>query len=365
MIKYRKILFTAILVLMVSPLLLAQHVEKKKKLTKQFAVSNNTTVYISNKYGKVEVNPWDKDSVSIVIRVSARAKNNEKLEKMMGLIKFRFATANGYLKISTQIGSSKNDIISEINDLTNAVFTIGSEATIDYTVRVPIEAKLNITNSFGDILLNGDYKNPTINLSHGDLHAGFMMGNTYVRERFGKAYISRLNNATLSFEYADLVLETADEIKLNSKSSDIEINHAQTVFLNSSRDKIRIDKATSVSGKATMTKFNLSELVKSMDIQTRLGSVSLDKISTGFSKIFIVSSYTDITLFFPSANSFSFFSRQADTDFSFPAGSELKKVLIDKDKKVMEYSGSFGSKPSPASEVRVDCTKGELKLFFR
>ena len=43
--------------------------EYNKTVKKEFAISSNGTVYLANKYGKVDVKTWDRNRVKLDIRI--------------------------------------------------------------------------------------------------------------------------------------------------------------------------------------------------------------------------------------------------------------------------------------------------------
>ena len=64
------------------PLLIqAQTYSEKREQGKSFKLKSGTVIQITNKYGNVNVIPWEKDSVRIEVSMSAQSKQAAKVVK--------------------------------------------------------------------------------------------------------------------------------------------------------------------------------------------------------------------------------------------------------------------------------------------
>ena len=77
-----KIIITINLILLIFNSLSAQNDSETRSFIKTFPVSNETTLEVSNKYGTIQITPWNKDSVYIRAEVKAFAKDRSRLSKM-------------------------------------------------------------------------------------------------------------------------------------------------------------------------------------------------------------------------------------------------------------------------------------------
>ena len=60
--------------------------EEKKTLLYSYPLNAETYVEIQNKYGNVEVDLWDKDSIEVRIEITVQSDKDEDLDEMMGLL---------------------------------------------------------------------------------------------------------------------------------------------------------------------------------------------------------------------------------------------------------------------------------------
>ncbi|HBH47389.1 MAG TPA: hypothetical protein DDX98_02035, partial [Bacteroidales bacterium] len=68
-----------------------------EQLIKEYHINQKSTVEVHNKYGKVHVVSWDKDSVKFEIDLRISASDNKKLNKLKNNITFDFTSTNYYI----------------------------------------------------------------------------------------------------------------------------------------------------------------------------------------------------------------------------------------------------------------------------
>ena len=84
--KIIRILSILLLATGIPVLLSAQVYSEKREQGKSFKLKSGTTVQISNKYGNVNIMPWEKDSVRIEVSMSAQSKQAAKVLKILSTI---------------------------------------------------------------------------------------------------------------------------------------------------------------------------------------------------------------------------------------------------------------------------------------
>lgn len=343
--------------------LASQQIKQNKRIVRTYKVNPEIQVEVINKYGKVEIIQWEKDSVKFVINLETKAKTKEKIDKLEALLNFSFQGGENYIRAKTLVGNESNDLMSEITNLTNAIYTIGAEVNIDYTVYMPATNKLKIINSFGDVFMGNFNPNLQIELSHGDLRTGKLNSFSIIDLKFSKAFIEYLKEGKIKISYGDLTLTSCKMLDIESKVSNIDINEVEVLSINSRKDDFRIGTLNYLKGSSNFSKINVKKFNKEMKLTLKYGSVNLDKISKLFSSMDINSNYTDITLIFEEGAGYDFTLTETDLSFSYPKEkSNLNKVVVDKDKSTFKYSGTIG-KANTKSKVLIRAEKGSVKIF--
>ncbi|NJK96569.1 MAG: hypothetical protein HC905_18090, partial [Bacteroidales bacterium] len=200
-----------------------QNFSESKKYIHQFPLSAKTSVEINNKYGKIQLLTWNKDSVKVDIDFYISSSSLSRLNKLRQNINFDFSNSNTFVVVKTMFGKTQSNVIDEIKDFAEAIVSGSNEVRIDYTVYIPQSQTLKVTNKYGDIYaddLTGDVQ---LILSNGDLKANDLKGNTQIFLSFGNAFINQISKGRISAEYADMDIRTAGNITLESKSSKVHL----------------------------------------------------------------------------------------------------------------------------------------------
>lgn len=338
-------------------------VSKNKELHKAYKVGQGVNVEIENKYGKVQVNTWDKDSVKIDIKILLRSKTQEKLDKIENNIRFDLVNSGNYVTAKTVFISEKSVFLTEIMNIREYSFGPDDETRIDYVVHMPKNSNLTLTNKFGDIYADNIDGIATINLSHGDLKASDFKGrHTKIDMRYGKANINNITEGDIVAFYATFDIQKAGDINVESKSSEINIYDVNKIKAEAKRDKYYVKKVNSFSATGSFTDFNIDLLREEMIFDTRYGTIIISEVAAGFDYLKLTSKYSDADITFsPNAN-FTFDMNAEDVNFTYPTSKgKLVNKLDVGDQHVHWYTGKFGT-GTASSKVRFNMEDGNLNI---
>ena len=113
--------------------------QKKKFVEKNYQVTTNTKLRIDNKFGKVEVNSWEKNEFDIKVEIIGKGRNEERAQRILNAIDIDITESSTEIEFETEIESTKNK-----NEE-------GFE--INYRIYMPEGNPLEIKNSFGDVTM--------------------------------------------------------------------------------------------------------------------------------------------------------------------------------------------------------------------
>jgi hypothetical protein len=218
----------------------AQNYSENKNVVKRYKLYPNSTLDVNNKYGKIEIVNWDKDSAMIEAFLMIQTSNPTRMAKLRNSIDFDFSVNNHYIIAKTIFISNGNAIISGIRNLAESIVYSGDEVKIDYVVTIPKNINLRITNKYGDVYaddIEGDIK---ITVANGGLKANTLTGNVSVDLSFGDGTINRMSKGRVTLAYADFTLKESNQLTLDSKSSKISIENCESLKLQSRHDKLPI-----------------------------------------------------------------------------------------------------------------------------
>jgi len=334
-----------------------------REFVRRFKIQPETRIDITNKYGRIELNTWKKDSVVIQFRMEINEKKPDKLKKTLDNLDFDISNSQHYLIVKTQVDKYRSQVESELLKFKETILQTNGSIRIDLVVWLPDNRELRLENKFGDIIM-GDYLGETqINLSNGKLKAGDLPKRASLNLSFADANINNLPNASITSNYSDINLKNAGAIRLESKSSTIEILNSENLIIDSRRDKYRIRLADKIEAAGNFSNFMVNELKEKANFRMSFGNLNLEKILSSFSNIYIESRSTDVNLYFSTEAKFNFEITETKTDLNL--GRELKveeKEVLDSKAGKIKHTGFFGKKMKD-DQLIINAVGGETNVL--
>lgn len=334
-----------------------------REFVRRFKIQPETRIDITNKYGKVELNTWKKDSVVINFRMEINEKKPIKLEKTLDNLDFDISNSQHYLIVKTMVDKNRSQIESEFLKFKETILQTNGSIRIDLVVWLPEDHELRLENKFGDIIM-GDFQGETqIILSNGKLKCGDLLKKASLNLSFADATINNLMNARIVSNYSDIQLRNSGTLRLETKSSTLEILNSSDLSIDSRRDKYRIRIADKLDAYGNFSHFIVSDLKDKASMRLSYGSLDMEKIQTDFSSIYIDSRSTDLNLYFNPEAKFNFQITETKTDLKL--GHELKvedKEVLDSKENKVRHTGYFGKKMKE-DQLIINAVGGETNVL--
>jgi len=292
--------------LMLGTLASAQDQTERRSVSRSFPASPETTLEIRNKYGKIQLVTWEKDSVVIEVEIFMTESSSKKLRKLKDDIHINFTGTNSYIIASTVIESESGRIASELRTITNTITGTNKRIEINYMVYLPPHLDVVLNNKFGDIYMDDLDGQVDIELSNGVLKANRLRGNAVVSLSFANGMIRSLGSANLDLSYSDLVLNEVSQLDLVSKSSELNVDSVNVLKIDSRRDRLYFKYVEFFYGKSNFTQVWIDDFLRESDVYMKYGELTIEHVIPGFSKLNVESEYTDLTLDFDRATSMEF-----------------------------------------------------------
>ena len=192
-------------------------VEKKKNISKTYAVSPNDKLSITNSFGEVNVNLWDKQEVKVEVEITVSASTDQKAQALLNNIEIKEQQYSGNISFHTNVkGSNNGSNWSKSKKEGNT-----RKLEINYSIYMPASNPLDIENSFGKTNIP-DFKGPiSLTSKFGSLTAGHLANVTLVDVEFGTADIGSIHNGEVTFKFNNrsTVNQVSGNIKLKTEFS--------------------------------------------------------------------------------------------------------------------------------------------------
>jgi hypothetical protein len=359
-----RILFILAVAFSIPVLLSAQTYSEKREEGKSFKLKSGTVVQITNKYGNINVMPWEKDSVRIEVSMSAQSKQAAKVVKILSSIDCEMiSTANG-ISARTVFYDNSTTFWKDVVSYAGQVINTSNNLQINYTVFMPVNNDIKIDNKFGNIYMDSHKGNADITLSNGDLQARNFAGSLKLKLEFGSASMQDVNDAELNINYSDLTLRKVNALVLNSRSSTLEIEEAATIEIASTRDKLVVKRCNSVNGDASFARIRINELALTCNMNTKYGELRLNNVERNFRTIQVKSEYTDVFMGFSTLDSYAMdlvYDAKTNLNISSAINTQLKKETLNAKAGTIQATGNIGK--SGSSHVSVTAKAGSMSLL--
>jgi hypothetical protein len=333
--------------------------EVKKEFHKEFTAGANTTLEISNRYGDVVIQSWDKDQVVIDVLVTVELPNKEKAEKLLSYIDVQFSDNGNNISAKTVIDDKFN------------FSGWGGESkrfSIDYTIKMPAVTALTLSNKYGNTDLDELNGLVSLDIKYGNLTAGKLTrGNGKPLNRlnlsYGKASITDAGWLDLYARYAgNINIERCQALLLDSKYSKLNMGDISSIVGESKYDNLKIDNINNLVLDNGYTETNIGILTKKLNYSGSYGSFSIDEVKEGFEEIDIETHYMGVRLGINESASYNLEARVSYGGLKFNEDNFRNQKRIIQNNST-ELSGIVGKEESPSAKVNIQASYGSVKLY--
>lgn len=352
------------LAIFIPALSVAQTYSEKREQGKSFKLKSGTVIQITNKYGNVNIMPWEKDSVRIEVSMSAQSKQAAKVVKILTSIDCEMMSTANLISARTVFYDNSATFWKDVVSYAGQVINTSNNLQINYTVYMPVTNDIKIDNKFGNVYMDSHSGNADITVSNGDVQARNFSGSLKLKLEFGSANFQDAGDAQLNINYSDLTARKINKLNLNSRSSTIDIEETGAIELVSSRDKLTVKSGNSLSGEASFSRIRINELEAMCTMNTKYGELRLNSIARDFRTIHVKSDYTDVFLGFNPSDSYSvdlIYDAKTSLNISAPINNQLKKETLNAKLGTVQASGNIGK--SGTSHVSVTAKAGSLSVL--
>jgi len=321
----------------------AQTYTESRRIVRSFPATAETRLDVTNKYGKIHVIPWKKDSVRIEVDLLVQSNSTNKLEKLQDNIDFEFSGTKYYVIARTNFGSKYPSFYTDLKELSESFIPSKNKVEIDYTIRMPSNMAVNISNKFGDLYIDDLTGTVNINMSNGDIKVNRLEGEANINLNFGKGIINYYQGGRLTLSYADIEIKEAITLDIDTRSSELSIDKASILNITTRRDRITVSELDKKFGDSYFSDIRIKNLNQEVNFVSKYGDFRADNISREFTYINLNSEYTDINLVFSEmAEYFMDITHHQECIVRLPDENGNYEIIEESDE-IVRMNGTIGS----------------------
>jgi len=352
-----KTMYKILLILFLIPLTITA-TEKKGKYTKsktinkEFKVTNDATLNVTNKYGNITVVTWNDNNIVIDVTITTNGDNEEKVEKRLEQIDVDFNSSTNYVSAKTIIEktSSSWNLWGKKNNV---------NMQIDYLIKMPVTNNVELNNDYGAISLDKLEGTSKINCDYGKINIGELLNtsNHINIDYTNKSTIDFMEDGEINADYSTLHIEKAGRIKLNADYSHISFGILEDLDFNCDYGDLKIEDCKNLTGNSDYMNTSVGKLRGSGDFDTDYGSIKINELSENFKNLKVESSYTSLKFGLNPNTSFDISASLNYGGLKYGSGFTFTKEIKKSSSK--QYEGYYNSSNS-GSNITIKSRYGSI-----
>ncbi len=323
--------------------------ENSKVISKNYKVDKSTRLQVTNSFGKVHVNNWEKSEFDIKVEVIAEASSDQKIQEILDRIDIEIEETSGNISFKTELNKLKtrNNERFEVN----------------YTIYMPKENPVFLKNSFGDLYTDSRFGKAEIEVAYGALKArDFNNTDTYIKVSFGSVDAGNVKGGEVEIKYSNGEFGEMGIVELNSGFSDIEIETVNKIEVESKYGSLELGKVNEIDIDIEFSKFEIGELNGYLDMDASyVSGFEIDRVTKDFQFIYIESKFGSSEIKFDSDASADF-----EGEFEFcdlrVSGIEIDYSVKIREDNESEYKAKIGTGNTDNKRVRIFSSYGDVRL---
>lgn len=321
--------------------------EMERKVKRVFQVTPDTELSVSNKFGRVHINTWEENQISVEVVITAEMRNENKTREFLDDVQIKMWEGSSRVSLETVYKDNQNNNKEE-------------SFSVNYTISMPSANALTVENKFGDIYIADLTGKLDIDLKYGNLKGAKLTGSSEIEMGFGGGNIEELGNSDLDIKYSNLTIYKILNTNLEQGFSDIEIEDAGNIDLHSKYGSLALGTIKSVEGSAGFTDFRIDEVSGSVDLDLEyVGGFRISKVKKEIQGMKIAAKFTSMDIKIEEGVSADF-----EAQFKF-SDLHARDDVVDlnyvvKDNNTNEYRGQIGT--GGRGLIKIDSSYGDLRL---
>ncbi|HYK75890.1 MAG TPA: hypothetical protein VEV16_02865 [Daejeonella sp.] len=185
---------------------------KSQTINKTYSVSDKDKLAIDNQYGNVKINVWAKKEIKVDVEIKAFEATDSKAQDLLESVSIAESRQSNLISFKTNFQKGSMSFWTRVRG--------GKEERrgiqVNYTIYMPANNPLDITNRYGSINLP-DFSGPVnINNTYGSLTAQKLDNPANrVKASYGSVKIDDFSSGNLDVAYGNLNLGRGDKINAN------------------------------------------------------------------------------------------------------------------------------------------------------
>lgn len=185
---------------------------REKSYSKSYPLDANDKIKLSNQYGKIFVNTWNRNEVKVDITIKAEAGSDADAQRLIDGVSISDGKSGDQVSFKTNIRSEDED--NGFWALFRSKGNKKHKLSINYSVYMPARNDLDVNSSYGSVDLPGLDGRVRINTSYGSTSIESLSNpSNEINGSYGSMKVGSMNGGRLSFSYGSVDMDEVNNLK--------------------------------------------------------------------------------------------------------------------------------------------------------
>lgn len=313
---------------------------REKTIKKEFKVNPNALLQVNNSYGNLNITSWNENRVVIEVNIKTNGNNEEKVQKKLDEISVDFEASMDRVSAET-IFNAKNNTWGWSWGNNNSV-----NMQVNYTIKVPIKNNIDLSNDYGNILLDRIDGHAKINCDYGRLELGELHGrnNQLNFDYTSKSTIAYINSGEIRADYSGFAIGKAGNLIVKSDYTNASIGKMENLEYTSDYGNMDIEELNDIRGTGDYITVDLGVVHGNVDITADYGALKIEELAPDAGNVLIRTDYTGVKIGYNSQYHFDF---DITASYAGVNGKDDFVINVRTEKSSNKhYKGYYGTKDS-------------------
>lgn len=313
-----------------------------KQVSESYAFTQKSELSVENKYGDIYLKGWSQDSIQITVNIDSKGKNQTAAKELLDRIQPSIEVRDNQIVVTTNIAKKEETLLNRFLSRVGSNKGEKANSQINYNIYLPLNAKVKLTNKYGDLIVSGWNGNLTAMVEHGDIRLPDQLQQSVLSVKFGKLKATELIKSEVIARDAHININKAVELALDAKGSNINLKEIDALGLISNKDEIEIGHAKLVQGEVKYSIVNINKLSDRISLSLNLAELKIVQFSSRTPSVRIDQQNSEVYLNI-SNTSFKFDANLEQGVLRIPKTMKnITSKLLDTKRKIRSISATYG-----------------------
>lgn len=326
---------------------------KERTIKKEFNVNADALFMVRNSYGNVNITSWNENRVVIEVHIKANGNDEERVQERLDEINVAFENSASMVSATTQFGNRNNNWNWGWGKRKNV------SVQVNYTIKLPIKNKINLSNDYGNIYLDRIDGQAKISCDYGKMDIGELRGrNNELRFDYtSRANFDYINSAEILADYSGFTIQKAGDLTIKADYTDGVIEEMGNLSYSSDYGSIEVKNVKNVEGNGDYVGVKLGNVHGNISITHDYGSLKIDRLAPDAGNVEIRTAYTGVKIGYDRQYYFDF---EITTEYAGVSGKDDFEINVRKEKSTEKYYLGHYGKANSGHRVNVTSEYGGI-----